>query len=291
MKRNKKSSKNNFSLLGISSLFLTAMLLIAASVNGQKTVFFDDFNRTTLQSPGMDWKIQSTIDPVGRVILLGTSNNRLLQIFNTNEEAETGTPGATFVTGSLSSFDPAFKPVLKDNQGDVTWSFNMRSMKGLLTSFNKGPRNYAIAVVLAATDADLMKANGYAVTLIKGEKHGAVRLVSFTNGLGANANMKVIIGPGEDVGLNHTSIKVTYSPKNNKWQLAVRNDEKIMSKDPLVENKTDGFLAKAGNDIVDKTYTTQKMEVCGFFFNHGIASRNLQAKANFDNFKVTVAEK
>lgn len=274
--------------------YVVFVLMICTLLQAQTipvVVFNDDFNRSASNytlggTPIMDWVVVKN-DPdvyVGTWSITGSvTGDRVFQIFNSNTEANTGTAGKSYVTGSLSAFSEPFHTTLNQNDGDVIWTFNLRSNKSSLNSFKTGNSNYASAVVLAANGSDLLIADGYAVTLMKGTLNNAVRLVRFQQGLGSNAGISTIIGPAPDA-TNYVSVKVVYSPPTNSWKLFVRDDGS--SSQPM--NPMYGEFYQVEDEVVDDTFTDVTMTHCGFFYNHGISSTNSNAKAMFDNFGVTV---
>ena len=274
----------------ISLLFLMLSSLTQAQTI-PVVVFNDDFNRPANSysvggTPQMEWtEVKNDPDVyIGTWSITGSvTGDRVFQIFNSNTTANTGTPGNSYITGSLSTFSEPFKTTLSQNEGEVIWTFNLRSNRSSLNSFNVGNSNYASAVVLAATSSDLLSANGYAVTLMRGVSNNAVRLERFQQGLGSNTTLTTIIGPAPDA-TNYVSVKVIYNPETNSWKLFVRDDGS--SSQPM--NPMFGEFNQVGVEVVDNTFTGIEMTHCGFFYNHGISSTNSNAKAMFDNFGVTV---
>ncbi|MDX9749447.1 MAG: hypothetical protein RBT57_13210, partial [Paludibacter sp.] len=257
------------------------LLLAPALISAQTQVFMDDFNRNqnplgaTGGTPTMTWtKTGTGLASTAQV----SGSNYQLTIDNGS------TIGRTFLTGSLSTFATQFNTTLSENKDDVIWTFNIRTAR---TSASAGFNNnqYAFAAVLAATSADLLNANGYAVTLMKGTAYNAVRLVKFSGGLDADVNLTTIVGPSfESNNYQHYfSVKVVYTPLTNTWKLYARNDLANASVDP-----ESGELTQIGAATVDATYTNQVLSHCGFFINHGSNTTPASNKVNFDNFKVVV---
>ena len=269
-------------------------------------VFVDDFDRGGTASPpgtgglpAMEWSVFSTLDPPANVVtwsMTGTyTGDRVLQIFNTNTTANTGSPGQTYMSGPISSFESIFKPILKENDDEITWTFNIRSNRSALNSFNPGNANYAPAVVLVSSDPDFLSSNakGYAVTMQRGSSasnNGIYRLIRFNQGLASDDNITSIVesSAGQVAGSNYASVKVVYNPANDTWRLYVRDDGSGKL-DPAVETD-DTKYQKAGSETVDGTFTNQLMSHCGFFYNHGISSTGPNSKAMFDNFGVMYGE-
>lgn len=255
-------------------------------------VFFDDFNRANIAQggiPTVNYTLNSNVTPTGTI----ESSSGILRIYNSNASANVGMAGSSFMSGNLADYDQIFSPVLKENQtSEVVWTFNMRSMKQVLYSFNTDSANYALAVVLVASENNFLSptCKGYAVTLRNMVTTNAViRLERFENGLGSDASFTSISAASETIKTNYASVKVTYEPKTDTWKLYYRIDGTSAFKNPLIENDTQGYLQQAGNDIVDATYTATPMISFGFFLNHGFWSSGAQSKALFDNFKVFMA--
>lgn len=292
-----KQLKNSGSMKYLyTSLALFILMAFSLQVQGQSTtVFTDDFNRADYSyggNPAMSWTTYSSINPTNIQI---TSN--IFRIANNNATANTGVPGRTYITGPLSTFHPLYKSKLADNVADVIWTVNMRTMKSELLNFEVGNTNYATAIVLTASNADLLASgtNGYALVFLQvsSSNRPNPRLVRFENGLNSNTNLTTIVGPSDTgVSTNYYSYKVVYSPDTDSWKLFYRLDGASSGgsfKDPAVEDATNGYYTEIGTSAVDNTYTNVEMAVCGFFHNHGISSTATSGRVQFDNFKVTVA--
>ncbi len=253
--------------------------LISWNAQGQSTtVFFDDFassgNLTKYTSV-------STINPTDFQISSGT-----LRISNGIATAP-GNGGKTYLTDSLSGYHPLFKPILKNNTADITWTFNSRTAKSGMNSFVIGQSNHAVAVVLAATNSDLtaQDTEGYAVVFNQG--NFKVQLVKFSQGFDSDEGITSIIGPStENINTSYASYKVVYSPGTDTWSLFYRNDGTAF-KDPAVEGED--AMTQVGASVVDNTYTSTKMTVFGFLYNHGGISNANNTRVMFDNYKVVIA--
>ncbi len=290
------------------TLLTCCLILFPILVQAQPlTVFIDNFDRgSTTTFPGqggtpvVKWTAYSTLNPSAKIITWGSTGSyegdRTLQIFGTNETADTGTPGRSYVVGPLKDFDSLFKSTLNKNEGDVTWTFNWRNIRfgatSPLTGFDLGNSNYGQAVVLVASSSNLMTANGYAVTLTGAGSTAVneriIQIVRFENGLVSNSNITPIVTStvGTLIGVNFSSVKVVYTPATNTWSLSHR-DEGSIPKNPM--NEKLGAYTFIGS-AVDATYTGDPMTSCGFFYNHGIATSGSISKAMWDNFGVKVTE-
>ena len=271
-------------------LVLMSLLITARGWAQPTTVFTDNFDRGAVVSPlsnggtpTMTWTTSSTITPAGTSttnLNSGTNYNVLLQ-----NNVTTPVAGRTYITGPLSTYSTPFVSTLGSNPGPITWTFNMKTNRSTaLSGFDAA--NYGSAVVLAATSSDFMTANGYAVVMVKGTTFNALKLVRFASGIAANANLSTIIGPSADLASNTrwASIKVTYTPSTNLWQLFVRDDGSTT--DPT--DPTTGTLTQVGTNISNTTYTSTVMTHCGFFYDHGGTSAAASNRGMYDNFSVVV---
>ena len=266
------------------ALKIEGLDLRVSNENEPNTVFSIHFNEaenplSTLNAgtPAVSWTNVTTGAGIVRTGNLPTgTTNYVLQITNNG-----GTVGRTYSYGELSGFSKPFQQVLSSNACDISWTFNIRTSRGSTSlGFDTGNNNYGSAVVLCASGSDFLSANGYAVTLTKGTTNNAIRLVKFTNGLSANANISTILGPSAESvtgNMDYYSVRVVYSPSTNTWKLFSRVDGASLL-DP-----ESGSLAQVGDETIDNTYTTTPMSYFGYLFNHQTTTNYY---ACFDNFKV-----
>ncbi len=198
-----------------ASVFLTILvainLLLVLPALAQTTVFTDNFNRATLSPGGTPSMTYTTVNTgTGSS---ATSGSSFLQTING------GTAGRSYVRGALSTYSSPFNGTLASNTGIVTWTFNARTTRtSTLSGFDAG--NYGIAIVLATDNTDFLAGAGYAV-VYGGSGNREYRLVHFTGGLDANANITTITSSGANDfanASNYVSIRVTYNPVNNEWK-------------------------------------------------------------------------
>jgi hypothetical protein len=92
---------------------------------------------------------------------------------------------------------------LTDNTGNITWAWNMHPNRSGLSGFDSltAGWNYGIGFVLGTTSANITIGNGYAV-VIGQNLTDPIRLVRYTNGLDANANITNIIASGSNLCRN-----------------------------------------------------------------------------------------
>ncbi len=266
--------------------------LISFGAKSQVTVFSDDFNTSQGASytPGPsnigtspNWYF--VCDP-GPLDWGARIHGNVLDMTN-------DATAAANVIGSGNAFTPTnlfaspYNTTLALNTGLVTWTFNMRQIRTDPAGFNSG--NYGVAFVLGSqSNVFSVGGSGYAVVLGNTGSTDPVRLVKFNPGVttvGAaappTANDIIVSNTAglTDFGNEYLSVKVTYDPSSNTWELFLRNDGTIAFADPAV-----GSLTSQGT-AVDNTYTGA---VLGFLGGYWQGSTGVAQTAFFDNVKVTV---
>ncbi len=268
-----------FLYLKTAALFL--LLGCSSTIFGQTTVFSDDF----ATSAGINYTTASGA--------IGTSpnwnHNRGGVDFGAKIDGgvltlSNNASGAANVTGwntafaSTSDFTAPYSSTLASNPGVVTWTFNMRQPQSNPSGFANG--SYGVAFILAGTPGTtLSTGTGYAVTLGNSGKIDPVKLVSYSSGIGTTSEIKASNTSGlTDFGNPYISVKVTYTPSTNTWELFVRNDG-VSFIDPNT-----GSLTSQGT-AVNSTYTSSLLGIMGGFWNAGTKANQ---GSTFDNVKVTV---
>ncbi|MDX9747885.1 MAG: hypothetical protein RBT57_05235 [Paludibacter sp.] len=295
MKKNHSTVSRSLTTYGLQflagTLLFVLMFVFQPDAKAQTIVFEDDFNRNesplgpTGGNPLMTWTVVTSAQGYAKTELIGGSNYRLAIFNGATSTAAASTTGRTYIHGPLSTFSSPFLPVLANNTGDITWTFNIRTGRPDGAGFDATANAYGYATVLCATSSDFLTASGYVVTLRKGTSYNAVRLEKFANGLVANENLTTIVGPSTELpgALNHYfSVKVVYTPTTNTWKFYSRYD----GTSPVDPNGGVDPLTLVGTAI-DSQYTSTPMTSTGFFLNHQSTSWNSgNNKANFDNFRV-----
>jgi hypothetical protein len=181
---------------------------------------------------------------------------------------------------SSTSFSAPYAGILNNNPGMVTWTFNMRQSRSNPSGMASG--SYANTFVLAGTsNTTATTGSGYAVVLGNSGKTDPLRLVRYSAGLRTSTNIISSNTSGlSDFGNAYLSVKVTYTPSANRWQLFVRNDGSSFN-DP-----ESGSLISQGT-AVNSTSTGTSLPLIGAFWNAG--TKNGQT-AFFDNITVKVTE-
>lgn len=192
--------------------------------------------------------------------------------------------GASNVSGwvmaySTSGLAAPYSSTLSANPGVVTWTFNMRQIRSNPSGMASG--YYGNAFILAgSSNTTATTGSGYAVVLGQNGKIDPIRLVRYTTGLRTSTNIITSNTSGlADFGNQYLSVKVTYTPSTNTWQLFVRNDGTGAFQDPAT-----GTLTSQGT-AVNNGSTTTALPLLGMFWN---ANSKGGRTAYFDNVSVTV---
>lgn len=260
-------------------LFLMAGLFFFHPVGkSQTTVFSDNLNTSAgtaystvngLIGTSTVWTLTRSASDWGARI-----DGGIMDLTN-DATAAANVIGWAYVNTAISGFSSPFNPVLNLNTSLVTWTFNMRQNRSDPSGFDAG--NYGVGFLLGNSVG-----NGYAVMLGGTGATDPVRLTRYTTAIN-NANITNLISsntPGlTDFGNEYLSIKVTYDPLTNTWELFVRNDGTTAFADPTV-----GTLTSQGT-VVDNTHTGLTMATMGGYWE---GSTGMNETAFFDNVKVVV---
>jgi hypothetical protein len=264
-------------------LALFWVLLLSGKVEAQTTVFTDDFNTdqsatyTTSGTIGASaWSVTRSGADFG-----ARRNTSPAQLELTNDaDATPNANGWVLVSTASSSFTSPYDTILNSNPGLVTWTFNMRQVRPDPAGFASG--SYGVAFILAGTsNTNNNTGSGYAVVLGQSGTTDAIRLSRYSGGFqGTLTNLIVSNTAGlADFGAEYLSIKVTYTPATETWELLLRNDGTSAFADPAA-----GTLTSQGI-IVDSTSTGSSLPLMGAWWQGATATNQ---PAFFDNATVTV---
>lgn len=204
--------------------------------------------------------------------------------------------------GAGAAYDTsAYASTLKDNAGQVVWTFNMHRDDFATTTTDGGfkcsstsSQNYVTfgyGYILGATSAAGLNAstgtcspsataNGYAVVM--GGDGSKIRLVRFANGLRNGAITDILKSASNSNETYYYSVRVTYTAATNQWTLETRNDGSSGFKDPA-----SGTFTSAGSAVVDSTYTSTALDFTGPYYQGGCAGLcDDTVDVAFDNVKV-----
>lgn len=271
-----------------SLVFFTMLLFNSALNYGQTTIVSDDFNRVAL-SPGGTPTVTYTTLITGiatSATVVTTVPDYRLQILNGVTAGTAGRSSSMSVMPTVSNFNTT----LRSNTQLVTWSFNMRHNRSSGTTMSGfGAGQWGVATVIACDNADPTAAiaKGYAV-IMGGTNNVATStydLVSFSNGLNVNTNIAPIItGIALASFKNVVSIKVTYDPITNKWNMYQKDESSAVSTTAYPD--ANAISVAAIGEVTDTAgHVSGPLANFGFMFMHGTTLNN---SAFFDNYKVTV---
>jgi len=239
-------------------------------------VFVDDFTRSPVSPGGVpSIAYTSTVTNLGSI---GIGAGTFLRM-----RSDTGSTVGRLYTMSTYTLvgNPNFYSQLNLNPTIVNWSVNVRNnYSTILDGFNSGL--FGQAVILASGGGDVLTSgNGYAL-VYGGSGTRQWRLVSFTGGLQANANITTILStplsPGFSDG-DYLSLKVSYDSTTNSWSLYFRNDGSTAFVDSRL---TTGYGTPSSS--TNSTYTNITLDSFGYFYNFGATTSSINAL--FDNFNV-----
>ncbi|MFG6687972.1 T9SS type A sorting domain-containing protein [Mariniflexile sp. HNIBRBA6329] len=238
--------------------FFVAFFCTANFGFGQTCIISEDFNRTDNTAIGGSW----------------TEVGGDASIFSNVLRLETGGAiGRDYIYQNVSG---VYNTQLNLLSTSISWVFNMRLGRSDPGGFDSN--EYGIAFVLGGTSSDFTTGNGYAVVLGENGVIDNIRLVHYTGGIDLNSNLTDIIRGSFDYNnLEHSSIKVTYAPSTNTWELFVRVDGASFA-DPLT--------LTAGNSqgtAINTTYTGSNLPFIGAFYNHNSTAND---RATFDNILI-----
>ena len=239
-------------------------------------VFVDNFTRASVSPGGVpSIAYTSTVTNLGN-IGIGTG------IFLRMRSDATLTTGRLYTMSTYTLVgNPNFYSQLNLNPTIVNWSVNVRNnYNAILDGFDSGL--FGQAVILASNGSDVLtNGNGYAL-VYGGSGTRQWRLVSFTGGLQANANITTILStplsPGF-VDTDYLSLKVSYDSTTNNWSLSFRNDGNVDWVDSRI---TTGY--DTPSSATNSTYTNVTLDSFGYFYNFGATPTLVNSL--FDNFNV-----
>ena len=264
-------------------LALFWLLVLSGTVEAQTTVFGDDFSTdqsatyTTTGAIGASaWSVTRSGADFG-----ARRNTSPAQLELTNDVGATANAnGWLLVSTPSSSFTSPYNTILNSNPGVVTWTFNMQQVRPDPAGFAAG--SYGVAFILAGTsNTNNNTGSGYAVVLGQSGATDPVRLARYSGGIqGTLTNIIASNTVGlTDFGAEYLSIKVTYAPVTETWELFLRNDGAVAFVDPAA-----GSLTSQGM-LVDNTGTGTSLPLMGAWWQ---GSTGMTQPAVFDNTTVTV---
>jgi hypothetical protein len=299
------------SLLNYKSLkYAFLLLLLCAKSMYSQTILTETFGTTAVPaasnySGGTSTpSVSYTTNLTGYTSIVTDANNTGLLNFTSN-----GTAKRVSVAGALPT-GTGLNGVLHSNTNLITWTFNMKSSRLSTNTFSSStgyPENkYFNAVVLCATNSSLLSnsptpGTGYVVTVQKSSNNAtsgkaSINLIKFSNGIGDVAlessvltrlieSPELVQIPSSSTTSNNLSIKVTYNPTIDVWELFYREDPITPTPIGFVD-PTSGTLTLGGSvtDVPTLTAMTHFGYVVGLQTNTTAANTY-----QFDNFKIALS--
>jgi hypothetical protein len=277
--------KNFTTTRSIRNFFILIFILSFYCGSSQTTVFSDDFttsagtNYTSVNGvigTSTKWNMSRSGSDFGAKIDLG-----YMTLVNDASTSSNVNGWVMAYTNAATSFATPYSTTLNSNPGLVTWTFNMRQIKTNPSGFSSS--SYGNAYILAGTSGTTSTSGtGYAVVLgTSSSSTDPIKLVRYTAGIKTSSTLITSNTSGlTDFGAEYVSVKVTYTPSTNTWQLYLRKDGTTAFQDP-----TTGTLTSQGT-VVNSTYTASSLPIMGYFWN---ASTTAAQTAFLDNVTVSVA--
>jgi hypothetical protein len=264
---------------------LTLVALSGAIITGaqaQTIVYNDNFSvsqgatYTTSGNIGTSsWTVARSGDDWGARIDGGvmTLNNDVGATANAN-----GWVYAYQTLTSIGSFDTTFA----NSGGPMSWTFNMQQLRTNPAGFTT--TSYGAAWIIGASSTLVAtQGSGYAVVLGNTGTPDPLRFVSFTGGLQtigtATTALITATAPLDNPTNSFMSIRLTYDPTSDLWELFGRNDGTSAFSDPNV-----GTLTSLGS-VTDDTYTGLALTSSGAYWQGSTAANQF---AQFDNASLEV---
>jgi hypothetical protein len=174
--------------------------------------------------------------------------------------------GRAFLSVDTSSaFNPVYSTTLSQNDGIISWSFNVSNQDGGYNNF--------FSCVLASTMADPLDINADGYSFNGGGMSGDRMVIKrFDAGLGGGGEMLIDIAEGLGPLPDKGSFRITFNPVNSEWSLYGETGPRYT--DPT---QVDNLLGTA----IDDTYTGVETKYFGL-------SGKTTGTDYFDNVKVDV---
>ena len=253
----------------MKKLFLFAALMTAAVTSATNVVVYQnnfttatntDLNGVEQGTPAVLWTATQNVVS-GDAPALPFTTTTWLRI--NAPQTPSGAQGQNIVTAPLANYKAPFTTKLNEIEADsMVWTFNMRTNCSAGSGFEA--ENRSASAVLVCDNADILAGNGYAVV---NNATNYYRLVKFTGGLSANANVttlasteKLTKSDGTTATNNcYMSFRIVYIPSTDTWKMYYFANTENSFVAP--EDVTSWILA---GSVVDATHTGKNMTHFGF---------------------------
>jgi hypothetical protein len=265
-------------------LIASAAVALVGSVPASRAavVYSDNFDRASLNG-GAYVYTTSVMGGDGAASLVDDR----LQLTN-DASAATNASGIVHIMTPTSGYAPGFDDVLGENTGSVlTWTMNLRQPSlapgGMLAG------QVGAACILGASSADPTAdgVSGYAIVIGNSGTNDSIRLVKFTNGLDALAGTSgsslvyVVSAASASRPADYYSVRVSYQPSTDTWNLFTRNDGTSGFADPADPSGYSNW-----GTSTDTTATNVPLTHSGAYWSYNSEANQ---SAVFDNFALDVS--
>lgn len=296
---NYKSINYFFLLLLLCANSVTSQTVIQETFGSSAVLTANNYNGAT-STPAPSVNYVTNVAGYSSVAL-DANNNGFLNFIST---AATTTGVRVSLAGTLPAATSGLNGVLHSNTNLISWTVNMKSSRSSTNTFSSStgyPINkYFNAVVLCASNGSLLSnsptpGTGYAITVQKSSNNSvsgksSVNLIKFTNGIGDVLTETSVVSrliespelaqiPVSTITSNNLSVKVTYNPTIDVWELFYREDP---TPSPFVDPAS-GSLTLGGSVVDVPTLTP----MTHFGYVVGLqASASTANSYQFDNFQI-----
>lgn len=262
-----------------SILFFAGTLFISNRAAAQQVVFNEDFSTAQSSNYTTSGPIGSSIWTVARSGQdFGARISGGMMTLTNDATSASNPSGWVSATTATTNFDGTYNPILNQNAGIVSWTFNMQQIRTNPRGFESG--QYGVAFILAGTPgSNISTGKGWAIQLGNLGTTDPIRLVTYSNGLKTFSTKLSSKASGfTDFGKEYTSARVDYNPADNRWTLYLRKDGSAF------QNPKSGTLTFQETGI-NADFVNEPLTIIGGYWS---AATTRNQTALFDNISVSV---
>lgn len=260
-------------------LFFAGILFISNRAAAQQVVFNEDFSTAQSSNYTTSGPIGSSIWTVARSGQdFGARISGGMMTLTNDATSASNPSGWVSATTATTNFDGTYNPILNQNAGIVSWTFNMQQIRTNPRGFESG--QYGVAFILAGTPgSNISTGKGWAIQLGNLGTTDPIRLVTYSNGLKTFSTKLSSKASGfTDFGKEYTSARVDYNPADNRWTLYLRKDGSAF------QNPKSGTLTFQETGI-NADFVNEPLTIIGGYWS---AATTRNQTALFDNISVSV---
>ena len=266
------------------SFLATICFFFITGLSGQTNIHHSDFSTSqgeefTISGPigATEWTVSRSGQDWGARI-----HNDRLELTNT-ASSDDNANGWVYAFLETEDFTPAYNKILEDNTETLTWYFNMRQIRDNPAGF--GSNSYGAAFIIGSTSSNVAsEGDGYAIVLGNTSSPDPIRFVKFSGGIQSigNSDDGLIIAdePLNDPTNDYMSLKLTYDPATNEWNLYGRNDGSSF------QDPQSGELSFLGS-VTNNEHTNKELDFMGAYWQGSTAANQT---AFYDNVSIWTEE-